>query len=85
MNQSTKKEIALRIGIYATLLTIIVIWSPWGKQGANIKTTHLYFLLLATIIWILGYSLLGGRFIRPKWKQFGKLIAYLIISLLLLI
>jgi hypothetical protein len=71
--------------LYGVLLTVIFIWQPWGRNGENLETFHLYYLLLALGIWLVSYRLFGGRFVRPKWKQAGKLIAYLVISFLLLI
>ena len=41
-------------------------------------------MALALGIWCLGYRFFGGRFVRPKWKQIGKLVAYLGISWVLL-
>lgn len=41
---------------------------------------HSFYLALALVIWCVGYVFFGGRFVRPKWKQPGKLLAYLAIS-----
>ena len=43
-----------------------------------------YLMILALGIWLIGYQFFGGRFVRPKWKQPGKLVAYLGISFLML-
>lgn len=40
---------------------------------------QLLYLLLATLIWLLGY-LHNGKFVRPKWKIPGKFLFYLGIS-----
>ena len=70
---------------YAALLAALILWCPWGANGENIKTFHFYYLLLAAVIWLFGFRFFGGRFIRPKWKQPGKFIAYMAISFVLLI
>ena len=45
----------------------------------------IYYLALAAVIWGLSYRFFGGRFVRPKWKQAGKFIAYILISSVLLL
>lgn len=70
--------------IYGVVLTALIIWSPWGQNGENIETFHFYYLLLAAIIWFFSFRFFGGRFVRPKWKQTGKFIAYITISFVLL-
>lgn len=49
------------------------------------ETYQYAYLGLALVNWSLGYHFFGGRFVRPKWKRPGKLIAYLVISWGLLI
>jgi hypothetical protein len=66
------------------VLTALILWSPWGKNGENIETFHFYYLLLAALIWVVSFRFFGGRFVRPKWKQAGKLIAYMTISFVFL-
>lgn len=73
------------IALYSILLTGLIIWAPWGENGENLKLYHLFYLIAAVIIWLFSYHFFGGRFVRPKWKQPGKLIAYLIISFVLLL
>jgi hypothetical protein len=46
---------------------------------------HFYYMLLAAIVWIFSFRFFGGRFVRPKWKQTGKFIAYMITSFVLVI
>ena len=70
--------------LYGVLLAALIVWSPWGKNGEHIEVFHFYYLLLAVIIWGLSYRFFGGRFVRPKWKQAGKLVAFLILSFVLL-
>lgn len=70
--------------IYGVLLSGLVLWSPWGRNGENIETFHFYYLLLAAIIWGVSFRFFGGRFVRPKWKQAGKFIAYMTISFVVL-
>jgi hypothetical protein len=71
--------------IYGILLTALIIWQPWGENGANIKTFHFFYLLLAALIWVFSFRFFGGRFVRPKWKQAGKFNAYMMISFVLLL
>ena len=40
---------------------------------------HYLYLLLAVLIWFLGYFH-TGRFVRPKWKIPGKFIFYIAVS-----
>jgi len=70
---------------FGVAIVALILWSPWGKNGEKIETYHLYYLLLAAGIWLFSYRFFGGRFIRPKWKQTGKFIAYITISFVLLI
>lgn len=39
-------------------------------------------MVLATTLWLCGFALFG-RFIAPRWKIFGKLFFYLLVSYLL--
>ncbi|MEM9671492.1 MAG: hypothetical protein AAF992_02805 [Bacteroidota bacterium] len=41
------------------------------------------YFLLALVLWVAGY-LHTGRFVRPRWKQAGKLLFYLGVSALLI-
>lgn len=77
-------KLPITLIFYGALLTALIIWSPWGKKGENLETFHFYYLLLAAIIWISSFRFFGGRFVRPKWKQPGKFIAYITISFVLL-
>ncbi len=70
--------------IYGVIVLALVMWSPWGGNGENIEPFHFYYLLLAVIIWGFSFRFFGGRFVRPKWKQFGKFVAYMTISFVLL-
>ncbi len=70
--------------IYGVVLTALIIWSPRGQNGENAETFHFYYLILAAIIWFFSFRFFGGRFVRPKWKQPGKFIAYITISFVLL-
>lgn len=74
----------LKTGIlYAILLFAFVTWVPINLN--EIETYQYYYLGLALVIWCVSYRLFGGRFVRPHWKKPGKLVAYLTISLGLLI
>ena len=71
--------------LYAALLIALMLWSPWGEDFENVRQYHFYYLLAAAVIWLLGFKLFGGRFIRPKWKIPGKLIGYMMLSFIALI
>ncbi|WP_418512135.1 hypothetical protein [Corallibacter sp.] len=43
------------------------------------KSIELIYLIIAALIWIVGY-LHNGRFVRPKWKIPGKFIFYIGVS-----
>ncbi len=73
------------IVLYSILLTGLIIWAPWGDHGENFNFYHIYYLIAAVLIWLFSYRFFGGRFVRPKWKQPGKLIAYLLITFVLLL
>jgi len=73
------------ISFYGIVIVFILIWSPWNNEQFSIELYHYLYLSLALVIWLVGYHFFGGRFIRPKWKIPGKLIAYLLISTCLLI
>jgi hypothetical protein len=70
--------------IYGIISTSLIIWSLWGKNGEKIEIFHFYYLLSAAVIWAFSFRFFGGRFVRPKWKQPGKFIAYMTISFVLL-
>lgn len=70
---------------YGVILTALMIWSQWAENFEKIETFHFYYLILAAIIWFFSFRFFGGRFVRPKWKQTGKFIAYMTISFVLLI
>ena len=81
---NSKTNIITTIILYGGLLTGLIIWSPWGENFEKVRLYHFYYLLFASIIWLLGFKFFGGRFIRPKWKIPGKFIGYLTISFVLL-
>lgn len=81
----THKDIIFTIVLYGTGLIGLLIWAPWGANFEHVADEHLYYLLLALVVWLLGFRYFGGRFIRPKWKIPGKFIGYMTISFILLI
>jgi uncharacterized membrane protein len=80
-----KMKVSTTLIMYGLLLSALIIWAPWGKNGENIETFHFNYLLLAAVIWLFSFRYFGGRFVRPKWKQAGKFIAYITISFVLLV
>ena len=78
-------NIIATIILYGIILTGLIIWKPWGDDGENLKFHHIYYLTAAVVTWLFSYRYFGGRFVRPKWKQTGKLIAYLLITFVLLL
>lgn len=76
--------IYLTLVIYGTLSILVFLAFYYADQELIFKTYQIYYLLAAVVIWCVGFMICGGRFIRPKWKQSGKLIFYLIVTTLLL-
>jgi hypothetical protein len=77
-------KLATIIIVFVVLFTALIIWLHLSKNAEYIETYHLYYLVLAAIIWIICFRFFGGRFVRPKWKQTGKFISYITISFVLL-
>ena len=73
------------IVLYSLLLFVIAAWLVFIKKELAFETYQYFYFVLAIAIWFLSYRYFGGRFIRPKWKKAGKLIAYLLISAVLLL
>jgi hypothetical protein len=71
--------------LYSILLFAVTAWLVFIKKDLYVETYQYFYFVLAIGIWFLSYNYFGGRFIRPKWKKVGKLIAYLFISSVLLI
>ena len=45
---------------------------------------QIFYIVLAVLTWILGYFH-TGKFVRPRWKQYGKFVFYITVSTLLVI
>ena len=71
--------------LYSILLFAVAAWLFFIKNDLSVETYHYFYFLLAIAIWFLSYHYFGGKFIRPKWKKAGKLFAYLLISVVLLL
>jgi len=68
------------------LLFLLIIWIIFlGIDDSDfpLSASHIFPLSLAIFIWVLGY-LHTGKYIKPKWKIFGKLVFYLALSNLLI-
>lgn len=48
------------------------------------ETYQIIYILLAIVIWFLGYFH-TGKFVKPKWKQYGKFVFYMLVSVILII
>ena len=70
--------------LYGTLIGAVLLWSPILQRGLVPEPRQLAFLGGALLLWLFGYQFCGGRFVRPRWKQLGKLVVYLLFSWLLL-
>lgn len=70
--------------IYGLLFAAALAWTPVLERSLMPETHELAYLGGALVLWVLGFRFFGGRFIRPRWKQPGKLIMYLLLSWLLL-
>lgn len=44
---------------------------------------HFVYIILTLIIWSISY-LHTGKYVKPKWKQFGKFIFYITVSIILI-
>jgi hypothetical protein len=76
-------NVIITIAFYCLLVTGLIIWAPWGDNGENFEFYHIYYLMAAVFIWLFSYHFFDGRFVRPKSKQIGKLVAYLVITFVL--
>ena len=70
--------------IYALVGLAAMLLFQFTELQVNTEPYQFYYLGLALLIWLFGYQFAGGRFVLPKWKRPGKLIAYLFFSWLLL-
>ncbi len=69
---------------YSIVVIAAALFFFISKTELKIEAYHFYYLILAVIIWLLGYRYFGGRFIRPQWKKAEKFFAYIFISFVLL-
>ncbi len=70
--------------IYGSLVAAVLTWSPVLERGLVPEPRQLGWLAGAVVLWLAGYHFCGGRFVRPRWKQLGKLVVYFTFSWLLL-
>ena len=70
---------------YSIVIAAAIVWLILNDSELIIENYQYFYFTFAVILWFLSYHFFGGRFIRPKWKKAGKLIAYLIISGVMLV
>lgn len=75
----------LSVGVYvlASAAAAIALWSAGYTLSPSSETARNMALALA--LWLFGFVVFGGRFVRPRWKAVGKGIAFLTISYFLFI
>lgn len=85
MNEDKSPPIIYAIVIYSILgFLMFMAFYLTGKEF-KLETYQFFYIGAAALIWGAGFMICGGKHIRPKWKQSGKLISYLIFTTILLI
>ena len=79
------KNIISTLIVYGILATAFVIWSPFPAEAYRLELLMYLYLLLAAGLVSIGYFRFGGRYVLPKWKRNGKIIAYMLLSYIALV
>lgn len=71
--------------IYTTVVAA-TIWFLWDRVPTFMPSPAVWIsLALAAALWLFGFFFVGGRFVKPVWKAYGKGVAFMAFCYFLLI